>query len=79
MHQQKWPDFDPRALAVEEAEVVIQVNGKVRGRILVPVDSTEDELLERARSNERVRPYLEEKEIVKTITVPGKLVNIVVR
>ncbi len=79
VHQQKWPDFDPRALAVEEAEVVIQVNGKVRGRILVPVDSTEDELLERARSNERVRPYLEEKEIVKTITVPGKLVNIVVR
>ncbi|HHT46275.1 MAG TPA: leucine--tRNA ligase [Firmicutes bacterium] len=79
VHLQKWPDFDPRALAVEEAEVVIQVNGKVRGRILIPVDSSEDELLERARSNERVRPYLEGKEIVKTITVPGKLVNIVVR
>ena len=79
VHLQKWPDFDPLALAVEETEVVIQVNGKVRGRILVPSDSSEDELLERARSNEKVRPYLEEKKIVKTITVPGKLVNIVVR
>ena len=56
VHLQKWPDFDPLALAVEETEVVIQVNGKVRGRILVPSDSSEDELLERARSNEKVRP-----------------------
>ncbi len=79
VHLQKWPDFDPRALVAEETEVVIQINGKVRGRALVPADSSDAELLERACSNEKVRPYLEGKEIVKTIAVPGKLVNIVVR
>jgi leucyl-tRNA synthetase len=66
-------------LQVEEVEVVIQVNGKVRGRILVPAGLSEEELLEEARQNEKVRPYLEGKELIKAITVPGKLVNIVVR
>jgi len=79
VHQQQWPSFDPKLLQVEEAEVVIQVNGKVRGRILVPVNSSEGELLEEARRNEKVLPYLEGKEVLKAITVPGKLVNIVVR
>ena len=58
---------------------MIQINGKVRSRILVPVDLAKEELMKEAHRNERVRPYLEGKEIVKTITVPGKLINIVVR
>lgn len=78
VHRQKWPAYEARFLQVEEAEIVIQVNGKVRGRILVPVDSPEDALLAEARRHEKVLPYLKGKEVVKTITVPGKLVNIVV-
>ncbi|RJX28798.1 MAG: leucine--tRNA ligase [Dethiobacter sp.] len=79
VHRQQWPSFDPKLLQVDEAEVVIQVNGKVRGRIIVPVNSSGEELLEEAHKNEKVRPYLEGKEVLKAITVPGKLVNIVVR
>ncbi len=79
VHMQPWPAYNPDVLQVDEVEVVFQVNGKVRGRLLVPADSTENELLEIAKEHEKVRVYLEGKTIVKTITVPGKLVNIVVR
>ena len=79
VHKQQWPSYNQEMLQVEEVEVVIQVNGKVRGRILVPAGLSEEELLEEARQNEKVRPYLEGKELVKAITIPGKLVNIVVR
>lgn len=79
VHKQQWPSYNQEMLQVEEVEVVIQVNGKVRGRILVPAGLSEEELLEEARQNEKVRPYLEGKELIKAITVPGKLVNIVVR
>ena len=79
IHIQPWPAYNPAFLKVDEVEVVFQVNGKVRGRLLVPADSSEDELLEIAKEHEKVRVYLEGKTIVKTITVPGKLVNIVVR
>jgi len=79
VHLQKWPHYDPQLLKEEKAEVVIQVNGRVRGRIFVPAGFSDGELLEEARRNEKVQSYLEGKEIVKTIAVPGKLLNIVVR
>ncbi|MDO9533984.1 MAG: leucine--tRNA ligase [Bacillota bacterium] len=79
VHVQKWPSYDPGALQVEEADLVIQVNGKVRGRVFVQVNSSEKELLEEAWKHEKVRPFLEGKDIIKTIIVPGKLLNIVVR
>lgn len=79
VHQMPWPAYDPSVLVVEEVEVVIQVNGKVRGHVVVPVDTTETDLLELARSHEKVKPYLDGKSILKTITVPQKLINIVAR
>ncbi len=79
VHRESWPSYDAAALKVEEVEVVVQVNGKVRGHIQVAADLSEDELLEAAREHERVKSYLQGKEVVKTITVPQKLVNIVVR
>ncbi|HAP32046.1 MAG TPA: hypothetical protein DCQ14_03200, partial [Firmicutes bacterium] len=79
VHRQAWPAYDPGFLAVDEVEVVIQVNGKVRGRILLPVAVAEDELMEAVQGQEKVRPFIEGKEIAKIITVQGKLVNIVVR
>ncbi len=79
IHRQSWPSFDEKLLEVEETEIAIQINGRVRGRVFVPVDLSKDELLEEARLNEKVRPHLEDKEVLKVITVPGRLINIVVR
>ncbi|MDP9267036.1 MAG: leucine--tRNA ligase [Acidobacteriota bacterium] len=74
-----WPKYD-RALAKEdEVEIVVQVNGKVRSRLSVATEATEDMMRERALTEEKVRTALEGKEIVKTVVVPGKLVNFVVK
>jgi leucyl-tRNA synthetase len=58
---------------------VIQINGKVRSRVLVPAGSAEEVIRERAMADEKVRASLNGKQVVKAIVVPGKLVNIVVR
>jgi len=79
VHRQHWPTYDPDMLEVDQVEVVIQVNGKVRGRINVPADCPEESLIETARGSDRIGELLEGKEIVKTIVVPNKLVNIVAR
>jgi leucyl-tRNA synthetase len=74
-----WPVYDA-ALAVEdEAEVVLQVNGKIRDRIQVARGMSKEELEKRARANERVKQYIEGKTIVKTIVVVDRLVNFVVK
>jgi leucyl-tRNA synthetase len=74
-----WPVADERFLARDTFTLVVQVNGKVRDRVEVPVDLPRDELVRVAREAERVRPYLEDGVTVrKEIVVPGKLVNLVV-
>lgn len=79
VHQQPWPQYELEALAQEEITVVVQVNGKVRDRVQVPAGISAEELEEVAMKQQRVKPYLVGKEIAKVVTVPGKLVNIVVR
>jgi len=79
VHRQSWPQFDPAKLVVDEVEIVVQINGKVRGRVTVPAECTEEELAQFAKGSDRVDQFLEGKEIVKVIAVPGRLVNIVVR
>ncbi len=79
VHQQPWPRFNPEALVVAEVEVVVQINGKVRGRITVLVGSGEEELVEAARREERIAGYLEKGRLVKVISVPDKLLNLVVK
>jgi leucyl-tRNA synthetase len=59
--------------------LVVQVNGKLRARIEAPAEAPRDELLATARASENVAKYLDGKEVVKEIVVPGKLVNLVVR
>ena len=76
--EQPWPVADPALLERETVEVVVQVNGKLRDRLQVPASIAEAELVELARSSERVRAHLDGGEIRKTIVVPGKLVNFVV-
>jgi leucyl-tRNA synthetase len=73
-----WPKADPALLEQETFELVVQVNGRVRGRIEVPADLSEDELVERAKELPRVRSHLNDKEIRKTVVVPRRLVNLVV-
>ena len=76
-----WPQEDERALAVEEQEIVVQVNGKVRGRLTVPADlaSDQEELKRRALELEAIKRQLDGREVKRVIVVPGKLVNLVVK
>jgi leucyl-tRNA synthetase len=72
-----WPGYDPEAIAEEEVVVVVQVNGKLRDRLLIPVSTREEEVKEMALTSPKVRRHIEGKEVTKTIFVPKKLVNIV--
>ncbi len=76
--EEPWPKADPAQLERETFELVIQVNGRVRDRVQVSVDLSEDELVARAKASPRVQAHLDGKEIRETIVVPRKLVNLVV-
>jgi leucyl-tRNA synthetase len=76
--EQPWPTYDPALLERETFELVVQVNGRVRDRVEVSSESSEDELVEAAKSSERVQSFLDGKQIRQTVVVPGKLVNLVV-
>jgi leucyl-tRNA synthetase len=78
VHDQAWPAWDETLIAAEEITLVVQVNGKLRDRIEVPADITEEAATELALSSERVRLHVEGREIRKRIYVPGRLVNLVV-
>jgi len=72
-----WPQYDREAIAEEEITVVVQVNGKLRDRLLVPVSAAEEQVKEIALASPNVRRHIDGKEVKKTIFVPQKLVNIV--
>jgi leucyl-tRNA synthetase len=78
IHTQAWPVFDPAAAAEDEVTLVLQVNGKVRDRITMPAGLSEDDARTAALKSEAVQRYLEGKEPLKVIVVPGRLVNVVV-
>lgn len=73
-----WPVFDESALAQDTIEIVVQVNGKLRGRILVAVDADSDSISAQALADENVKRFVADKTVRKTIVVPGRLVNVVV-
>jgi leucyl-tRNA synthetase len=74
-----WPEADSRLLVSDTVTLVVQVNGKLRDRIEAAADASEEELLALARASDKVHRYLDGKQVVKEIVVPGKLVNLVVR
>jgi leucyl-tRNA synthetase len=74
-----WPVYDESKTADEEVEVVVQINGKVRGKVSLPVDLSREEAIAIAKADERIAAALEGKTIVKEIAVPNKIVNIVVK
>jgi leucyl-tRNA synthetase len=73
-----WPTLDERHLVTETMVIAVQVNGKMRGRIEVAAESTQDAVLTAARSDENVARHLDGKTIRREIYVPGKIVNLVV-
>ncbi len=76
---ESWPTFDEKLTKEDTYEMVVQVNGKVRGKIDLPKDTSKEDMLVKAKEIDNVKNYLDGKEIVKEIVVPGKLVNLVVR
>ncbi|WZL71562.1 leucine--tRNA ligase [Clostridiaceae bacterium 35-E11] len=79
VHNHTWPTFENSAMVKEEVEIVIQINGKVRDKIEVSTSLTKEELQKEALQNPKIVSFIEGKQIVKTIVVPKKLVNIVVK
>ena len=78
VHQQSWPIADPEIAADEEITLVVQVNGKVRDRISLPADITEEDAKQAALASMTVQQFTEGKPPKKIVVIPGKLVNIVV-
>ena len=78
VHDQPWPVADESLLVEESVDVVVQVNGKVRGKVTVAPDADEATAVAAARADENVVRFLDEGEVRKTIYVPGRLVNFVV-
>ncbi len=79
IHNQSWPHWNEALTKDEEITLIVQVNGKLRDRIMVSASITETEARELALQRERVKPYLANKQIANIIYVPGRLVNIVVK
>ncbi len=79
IHQQPWPQWDPELAAEVQVEIAVQVNGRVRDRIVVPADIDEAAVRELVMASEKVRTYLDGKKIERFIYIPGRLVNLVVR
>jgi leucyl-tRNA synthetase len=77
--RQAWPSFDPELAKEDGAEVVVQVNGKLRARVFAPFGASKAELEARALGDDKVKALLDGKQVVKTIVVPDKLVNFVVK
>ncbi len=74
-----WPKFDPELAKEDEIEIPVQISGKLRSVVVVPVDATEDQIKAAALADEKVARAVEGKQIVKVIVVAGKLINMVVR
>jgi leucyl-tRNA synthetase len=77
--RQPWPSFDPELAKEDEAEIVVQVNGKLRARMYAAFGTSKEELEARALADDKIKAMLDGKQVVKAIVVPDKLVNLVVK
>ena len=75
----KWPEYDDEKTVDDEVEIVVQVNGKIKDKLMISAGLDKDGTLEAAMASEKIKNMIDGKTIVKTIAVPGKLVNIVVK
>lgn len=74
-----WPEWDEEMLKTSEIQIVVQVNGKLRGKIKISTELEKQQILEKAKQEENAAKFLADKEIIKEIVVPGKLINFVVK
>jgi leucyl-tRNA synthetase len=74
-----WPVYDEALTKEDTVEVPVQIKGKVRARIRVPADANKDQIEAAARADQRVAELIEDKQVVKVIVVPGRLINFVVK
>jgi leucyl-tRNA synthetase len=77
--EQPWPTADPAMLIADTFELVCQVNGKVRDRVIAPTGASREQLERLALDSDGVKAHLNGRQVVKVIVVPGKLVNVVAR
>jgi leucyl-tRNA synthetase len=77
VEDQTWPEYDPQLLVDDEIEIVLQVNGRVRDRLVMSKDATKEQIEAAARAHPRTLEFTAGKEIKKVVVVPGKLVNVV--
>jgi leucyl-tRNA synthetase len=74
-----WPAFDESLIKEDQVEIPVQINGKLRARVLLPAEASREELEAAARADEKVADLLKDKTIVKSVVVPGRMVNFVVK
>ena len=79
VHHQPWPAFEEALTVVDSVEIPVQINGKVRDKIVVPRAADELETLAMARESAKVQEHLAGKSVVREIVVPGRMVNLVVK
>lgn len=79
VHRQPWPEVDPAAAAADEVTIVVQVNGKVRDRLVVAADLDEDRTREAALALPRIQELIAGKQVQRVVVVPGRLVNVVAK
>lgn len=75
----RWPEYDESALVKDTVEIVVQINGKVKEKIMVASDADKQSLEKIALDNEKIKALLEGKSVIKVVAVPGRLINIVVK
>lgn len=77
--QQPWPAYDPKLIEEEQILIVVQVDGKLRSRVTLPKDSTDQQVRAAALENGRIKKLIEGRKVERVIVVPKRLVNIVTR
>lgn len=78
LNQTSWPSYDEKKLVKDEFEMPVQINGKVRGKVIMPINANKDDAIEAAKNDSNIANHIADKEIRKIIYVPGKILNIVV-
>ena len=79
LSEQKWAEYDEALCVEENVEIVVQINGKVKAKMSIPAEMSQEDMIKAALENETVKSFVEGKTVVKQIAVPKKLVNIVVK
>jgi len=78
VHQITWPDFDEALTVADEIDIMVQINGKLRDKITVPADIADEQLRALVLDRDKVKKYIDDKQVRQTVIVPKRLVNVVV-